>query len=141
MRIAGWTYADYTKIASGLVTNSGTIQSVDLATLVAGPTSDASSLHQHLSGGDYRFKYVEIDFGSVPTEEKSFTITDAEVVPASKIIAQVAYVAPTGKELDELEFDPIELRCSSGTGSFTLYAIPLDGPVHDKFVVNYTFNV
>lgn len=83
---------------------------------------------------------AEIDFGATPIKAKSFTITDAAVAATSHIIVQLAYVAPTGKSLDELEFDSFDFRAAPGTGSFTLYARALEGSVADKFKINYMFN-
>jgi hypothetical protein len=82
---------------------------------------------------------VEIDFGTTPIEEKSFSITNTSITATSVIMAQIAYVVPTGKELDELEFDSFDFRCVAGAGSFTLYARSLEGLVADKFVINYSF--
>jgi hypothetical protein len=91
--------------------------------------------------GVTRYKQTEIDFGTTPVYEASFTITDSEVTTSSIIVAQIAYVAPTGKELDELEFDFFDFRCTPGTGSFTLYARSLEGLVADKFKINYSYNI
>jgi hypothetical protein len=85
-------------------------------------------------------RQVEIDFGATPILEKDFTITDAGVVAASIITMQLAYVAPTGKDLDELEFDSFDFRCAPGSGTFTLHARALEGLVADKFKVNYSYN-
>lgn len=82
-------------------------------------------------------KQVEIDFGTLPVAEASFTITDAEVTPTSKITGNIAYELPTGKDLDELEMDGIDLKFGPGSGQFTIYARGLDGYVADKFKVNY----
>lgn len=81
---------------------------------------------------------TEIDFGTTPVAEASFLITDAAVSAASRIIGTVAYVAPTGKDLDELEMDGLDLKFAPGSGQFTLYARGLDGYVADKFLVNYS---
>jgi hypothetical protein len=92
-------------------------------------------------GAGFAFsKTTEIDFGATPVESADFTITDADVTAASLITAQVAYVAPTGKELDELTMDVFDLRCSQGIGSFTLHARSLEGYVADKFKIVYCFN-
>lgn len=89
---------------------------------------------------NYKSKQTEIDFGTTPVDEATFTITDTEVTTASDIIAQVAYVAPTGKELDELEFDTLDFRAVAGTGQFTLHVSSKEGYVADKFKVNYSYN-
>jgi hypothetical protein len=91
--------------------------------------------------GATRYKQTEIDFGTTPVYEASFTITDSEITTSSIIVAQIAYVAPTDKDIDELEFDFFDFRCTAGTGNFTLYARSLEGLVADKFKIFYSYNV
>ena len=80
---------------------------------------------------------TEIDFGTTPVAEMGFTIADASVTPASKITGSVAYQAPTGKDLDELEMDELDLKFGPGSGQLTIYARGRDGYIADKFKVNY----
>jgi hypothetical protein len=81
---------------------------------------------------------TEIDFGADGVSEASFVITDAAVSAASKLIGTVAYVAPTGKDLDELEMDQLDLKFAPGSGAFTLYATALNEClVHGAFKINY----
>jgi len=82
-------------------------------------------------------KQTEIDFGSTPVSEASFIITDADVGAGSQLIGNIAYEAPTGKDLDEVEMDAIDLKFGPGSGQFTLWARGLDGYLADKFKVNY----
>ncbi len=82
-------------------------------------------------------KQTEIDFGATPIGEALFIITDTSVSTSSQIIGSVAYEAPTGKELDELEMDTIALKFAPGTGQFTIYAKGLEGYLADKFKINY----
>jgi len=89
------------------------------------------------TGGTAAIKETEIDFGAVPVAEGSFTVVDLSVTASSKIIGNVAYVAPTGKDLDELEMDTLDLKFAPGTGQFTIYAACLTGHVADKFKINY----
>lgn len=84
---------------------------------------------------------VEIDFGTTPVSEASFTIADASVTATSKILGMVAYVAPTGKDLDELDMDGLDLKFGPGVGQFTIYARGMDGYVADKFKVSYQVGV
>lgn len=85
---------------------------------------------------------TEIDFGSTGVSEASFLITDAGVSASSKLIGTVAYVAPTGKDLDELDMDQIDLKFAPGSGNFTLYATALNEClVADKFKINYQVGV
>ena len=82
-------------------------------------------------------KQTEIDFGSGAVNDGVFVIADANVAPSSYITGNLAYVAPTGKDLDELEFDSFDLMFAPGSGSFTLYARALEGQVAGKFKINY----
>ncbi len=87
--------------------------------------------------GSTNIKQTEVDFGTVPISEKEFTITDADVLVTSQLIGNVAYEAPTGKELDELEMDSLDLKFAPGAGQFKIYAKGLDGYLADKFKINY----
>ena len=82
-------------------------------------------------------KQAEIDFGATPVCEASFLITDADVSATSQLIGTVAYEAPTGKDLDELDMDGLDLKFAPGVGQFTLYARGQDGYVADRFKINY----
>ncbi len=89
------------------------------------------------SASSTNIKQVEVDFGVVPKSEASFVVVDADVSAGSHIIGNVAYEAPTGKDLDELEMDSIELKFAPGAGQLTIYVVGLLGYLHDKFKINY----
>lgn len=82
-------------------------------------------------------KQTEVDFGTTPVSSKTFTVADDEVTVYSRIFAQVAYEAPTGKDLDEVELDLIILICAPGDKVITIHAKALEGYVADKFKINY----
>lgn len=82
-------------------------------------------------------RQVEIDFGATPVSEAEFIIIDAGVTPTSVVVGSVAQIAPTGKDLDELEMDTLGLRFGAGAGQFTIFANGLEGYVADKFKINY----
>ena len=83
-------------------------------------------------------KQTEIDFGALPVAEGSFVVVDADVTVTSHIVGEIAYDAPTGKDLDEITMDPMVIACGqAAAGSFTIYALPLLGYVADKFKVSY----
>jgi hypothetical protein len=82
-------------------------------------------------------KQTEIDFGPMPVSEAEFTVTDVDVTASSQIMGSVAYEAPTGKDLDELEMDALDLKFAPGSGTLTIRAKGMDGYVHDKFKLNY----
>jgi hypothetical protein len=85
----------------------------------------------------HNVKQTEVDFGDDKVTEKSFTITDADVSPTSQIVGTVAYEAPTGKDVDEVEMDSFELKFRPGSGSFVLFMKALEGSVYGKFKINY----
>jgi hypothetical protein len=100
-------------------------------------TNDYTAAEKAKLGG-MSIVQTEIDFGTSPTESADFTISDANVVTTTNIMVQLAYVAPTGKSLDELEFDSFDFRSVAGTGDFVLHARSLEGYVADKFKINYS---
>lgn len=89
------------------------------------------------SSGSSDVRQTEVDFGSLPVSEALFTVIDLTVTPSSQIIGTIAYEAPTGKELDELEMDSLDVKFGPGAGQFDMYIIGLDGYIADKFKVNY----
>lgn len=81
---------------------------------------------------------TEIDFGATPLAESTFTIIDANVSPSSLITAQLAYEAPTGKDLDELEMDQLYMIAGPDSGQFSLFVRTLDGSyLAGAFKINY----
>ena len=80
---------------------------------------------------------VEIDFGAAALREKRFTITNAAVTAATKIVATQSGKAATGRSADENEMDYLHLRAVPGAGTFTLHAACLTGRVSGKFKVSY----
>ncbi len=83
-------------------------------------------------------KETEINFGSLPVADGTFTVSDADVSSSNQITGNVAYAAPTGKDLDEVLMDTFDLKFAAGNGQLTIYARGLEGYVHDKFKINYT---
>lgn len=90
------------------------------------------------SSGTVNISQTEVDFGSTPVGDATFTVTDAAVTDSSQLMAQVAYEAPTGKDLDEIEMDNLQIRCAPGSGSFDMFINTADGSyLADKFKINY----
>jgi hypothetical protein len=124
-------------LGRGAGAGAGDPQEITLGTnlSMSGTTLNASG-----GSGTFSVTETEIDFGTTPVPEASFTITDAGISTSSLIIAMMSYEAPTGKEQDELEMDSLILRAVAGTGEFTLYVTSADGSyLADKFKINYTF--
>jgi|SRR6187399_559904 len=82
-------------------------------------------------------KQTEIDFGTTPVQEGTFTVADELVTVYSRLSGNIAYEAPTSKDLDEIDMDRIDLVFAPGDKSFTIFAHCLTGYVADKFKVNY----
>jgi hypothetical protein len=68
-------------------------------------------------GGSADIVQVEVDFGATPVFEALFGVVDANVTPSSHILMEVAYVAPTGRDLDEVEMESFSCRCAPGSGA------------------------
>lgn len=66
------------------------------------------------------------------------TVTDAGVSSTSKIAVLHSAKAATGRQADENELDPITCRAEPSAGSFTLICKGHEGPIHGKYLVNYT---
>lgn len=80
---------------------------------------------------------VEIDFGSSPVFDKTFTVTEATATLASKIIAVESGSPASGRGSGDSLFDAITLTASPGSGQFTLYAKANPGPVIGKRKIIY----
>ena len=79
---------------------------------------------------------TEVDFGTTPTTDKLFTITDAGVSSTSKIIIQETGKPATDRAAGDAQWDSITYAAYPGTGSFTVYA-KASGSVVGKRKVEY----
>ena len=80
---------------------------------------------------------TEVDFGTAPTFNKSFTVTDAAVSAASKVAIVPSGKAPTGLTADEWEWDIIQCAADPAAGSFTVRCLAIPGPVMGKRKLQY----
>lgn len=88
--------------------------------------------------GSFAVTETEIDFGSLPVTEKSFTITDAGVTAASKIMCVESGNVATGRVGADSLWDSINYSALGASGEFTLYA-KASGAIVGKRKVFYTF--
>lgn len=65
---------------------------------------------------------TEVDFGTKPTTDATFTITDASITPASKIVVVESGNPATGRADGDSLWDSISYAAKAATGQFTLYA-------------------
>lgn len=82
-------------------------------------------------------KSTTIDFGAAAVAGREFSITDGEVRPQSRIVCAVAYEAPFGRTLADLQANGLDLKAVGGDGRFTLYARALGAAVSGPFVIDY----
>jgi len=122
--------ADATLTNERILTAGTNISFVDL-----GP---GSTLTINASGGSSTWTEVEVDFGSTPVWDKTFTITDAAVTsPAKKIIASPSGNVATGRVGNDLEWDNLLLGGLAGTGSFILTVLAIPGPIVGRRKIHY----
>lgn len=106
-----------------------------VATLDAGskiPLSQLPTISASVTGTE-----IELDFGTVHTRTKTFTITDASVSSTTLILMTVSGNAPTGRSADEVTMEGFTLSCIPTTGSFDVTVSSLLGPVTGKYKFNY----
>jgi hypothetical protein len=75
-----------------------------------------------VGGGTFSIKETEIDFGTGGRRGERFTITDALVTPATKIMITPNGNPATGRGTDDWEWDNIQFAAKANTGNFTLFA-------------------
>ncbi len=80
----------------------------------------------------------ELDFGSVPTPDKMFTITDASVSAASKITVSPNGNPATGRVGNDYAWDIINFSAVPATGTFDVYASVVNGSVVGKRNIYYS---
>lgn len=81
---------------------------------------------------------TEIDFGARAVRSASFTVTDPQVTPSSRILAYQSGEAAAGQQSDNNEMDAIAFRAAAGSGQFTLYASVTEGfAVLGRYKVDY----
>lgn len=100
---------------------------------------DSTTVEQGITELISRYKQVEVDFGDALYQSyRIFEINDSDAEVGRKILAEVAYEAPTGKSLDEIEMDEFTVNAGcSEKGKINLIVKSLSGNLHDKFKINY----
>ena len=72
---------------------------------------------------------VEVDFGTTPQYSALFTVVDGDVSASSNIVINGSSEPATGRVGNDAEWDGLALSAIAGSGSFTLTAIAVPGPV------------
>jgi hypothetical protein len=81
-------------------------------------TLDSSTLG---GGGSATLTEVEIDFGIIPVNNKTFTITDVAITNTKKIIIFPSPSNATGQLGNDWEVDGATFSAKANTGNMTLY--------------------
>lgn len=83
-------------------------------------------------------KQTEVDFGTTPVEDATFTVADDQVKTTSHIDCWLSGDAPTGKDADEIGLDALLIAATpASAGNISIYVRGLEGYVHDKFKLDY----
>jgi hypothetical protein len=89
--------------------------------------------------GTFAITEVEVDFGTTPTWDASFVITDASVVNSTyKVIVQESGKAATGRATGDSLWDSIVVTALPAAGSFTAQCRAVPGPVVGKRKLHYS---
>lgn len=83
---------------------------------------------------------LEVDFGSTPLFDTSFTITDASISASSKVIVVPSGKPATGRTADDWQWDGAVFAANPGSGSATCYALFSPGPIVGKRYIQYQVN-
>lgn len=90
---------------------------------------------------DIKFKQVQIDFGAtLYQQDRIFNVPDSDITEISIIQAQIAYLQPSGKDLDELTMDDIVIKAGVSNGIATLYVSSITGSLYGKFWIAYSIS-
>lgn len=132
------------------VTGSGATWTIDNGVVTAAKTSitgtptgskylrDDFSWQTVSGGAGATWTEVEIDFGSTPVYDKTFTITDAAITSSAVKMALVPCgKAATGRTADDWQWDGGTFVANPGTGSATCYATFSPGPIVGKRMLQY----
>ncbi len=88
-------------------------------------------------GGSAAWTEYEVDFGSTPTYDATFTVTDAAVSGITEVAVVQSGATATGRAAGDALFDSITYAAVPAAGSFTLYALASPGPVVGKRKILY----
>lgn len=97
-----------------------------------GPVVSASG------GGGGSVTEVEVDFGSTPRYDATFTITDAAISSTSKVVISESGKVATSRVAGDSQWDSILCSSLPATGSATVYARAQPGPVVGRRILQYS---
>lgn len=81
---------------------------------------------------------VELDVGSTPVADATFTITNALVSPSSVVFAQVLGVSPSdSRPIDEIYAEQVSVFSRPQSGQVVFNLLPKTGTFSGKYVISY----
>jgi hypothetical protein len=90
-------------------------------------------------GGGGTVTEIEVDFGTKPTFNGRFSVTDAGVSGTSKVVVTESGKIATGRVASgDAEWDSIISAALPAAGSFTLFCTAQPGPVVGKRKLQYS---
>lgn len=112
-----------TSIATNKLIGRATAGTGVMEEITLGTNLSFSGTTLNATGGSFTVTETEVDFGMVPTTDKTFTVVDASITATKKIMVTESGSTATGRVAsgDSL-WDTISYSCIAGTGTFTLYA-------------------
>lgn len=131
LQVVDWQGGEGTKPTTGLYVGvSGLVALIANGVDVRGATGAAGTAVVDI-------QQTEVDFGTVPTDTKTFTVTAGAIVGTEQINATQSGDAPTGRSADENEMDTLQVSARAASGSIVFIVRALDGPVVGKYKINY----
>lgn len=89
-------------------------------------------------GGPSTWTEVDIDFGTTPVYDATFTITNAAITSSAvKMILVPSGKAATGRTADDWQWDGGTFVANPGAGSATCYATFSPGPIVGRRKLQY----
>ncbi len=114
--------------------STGAIEEISVG---AGLTLLAGVLDAPASTGSAAWTEYEIDFGSTPAYDATFTVVDATVSAITEVAVVQSGATATGRADGDALFDSVTYAAVPAAGQFTLYALASPGPVVGKRKILY----
>ena len=84
-------------------------------------------------GGGGSYTEVELDFGTTPAWDATFTVTDATVINSTyKVMISESGKAATGRVAGDSQWDSVAVTALPGAGNFIAYCTIQPGPIVGK---------
>jgi hypothetical protein len=104
-----------------------------------GPPGPQGATGPSGGGGGGTVTEVEVDFGTTPVFDATFTITDAAITSsASKVVISESGKPATGRVAGDAQWDSILCSANPSAGSAAVYARANPGPVVGKRKLQYS---